>query len=354
MKGYRRLTRKDRITIERMLKQGKTQIEIAELLGFHRSSISRELRRNKALHGPYRWRGAHAKATRVMPHPALGYRRKIEGALEELVSQLLEERLSPEQISRRLKHERAKWRVSHETIYKWVYKVSPGHKQCLRWKSKVRQKRGGKRRRGLHKYPRKLIDIRPINADLRKQKGHWERDLLEGQRGGPSLLVIQDRKTRLTLIKKVPSRHCDVVNRATIDALRKETVRSITNDNGVEFGEYEELESALRTSVFYCHAYTSWERGTVENTNGLLRQYFPKGIDFSTVSEQRIKAVESVINSRPKKTLGFKSPVEIHRNCRLQLIKSEAYYRKHFWKRERQYFKQDMLRENGMFNNINY
>ncbi len=142
MRKYRRLTRADRITIECRLEQQKNQIEIAEELGVHKSSISREISRNKALHGPYRWRGAQAKAESGKRQIQF-YKRKIEGPLEELVIQWLEDRLSPQQISNRLALENAQWSVSHETIYKWVYFVAPNFKTYLRWKSRKRQKRTG-------------------------------------------------------------------------------------------------------------------------------------------------------------------------------------------------------------------
>jgi IS30 family transposase len=348
MRKYRRLARQDRITIERRLEQGKKKIEIAEELGVHRSSISREISRNKALHGPYRWRGAQAKTERGK-RMAFGYSRKIKGPLEELVMQFLEEYLSPEQISNRLKLEGARWSVSHETIYKWIYYIAPDFKKCLRWKSRCRKKRGERYRRGLHKLPRKFIDVRPLAANLRTEPGHWERDLLEGIRSGPALLVIQDRVTRITIIRKVNSKHCNVVNQATAEALQGQVVRTITNDNGIEFGKYEDLERALGVPIYFCHAYTSWERGTVENTNGLLRQFFPKGIDFSTLTAEDIQLFEDTINKRPRKTLGYRSPIEVHRNISVRLVRSERFYREQNWKREQQAFKRDMIRETGFY-----
>lgn len=348
MKKYRRLTREDRIVIERGLEQRKTQSEIACELGVHRSSICREIGRNKAEKGPYRWRGAQSKASLGRPH-ILFYKRKIEGPLEELVRQLLEERLSPDQISRRLKLENSKWSVSHETIYKWVYFVAPEYKQCLRWKSRCRQKRSGKYRRGLHKLPRKFIDQRPDSANLRQEPGHWERDLLEGRRGGPALLVLQDRVTRITIMRKVITKHCDEVNTLTATALRGQDVKSVTNDNGIEFGQYQELERTLGAPIYYCHAYTSWERGTVENTNGLIRQYFPKHIDFGCVSNQSIQEVEDSINHRPRKTLGYRAPIEVHQDKTLRLIRSERYYRASAGERYKESFKQSMIREVGFY-----
>jgi IS30 family transposase len=261
----------------------------------------------------------------------------------------LKKRLSPVQISGRLKLESAKWSISHETIYNWIYKVAPAFKSCLRWKSRRRQRRGVRRRRGLHKYPRRLIDQRPEAANQRLEPGHWERDLLEGQRGGPALLVLQDRFTRIVIIKKVNSKHCDHINQVTAEALRSHLVLSMTNDNGIEFGHYEQLEKLLKARVFYCHAYTSWERGSIENANGLLRQYFPKRTDFKKVDEQTLKRAQDELNHRPKKILGFRSPTEVHEGKKIRMIRSEKYYQSQLHQREQREFEEEMIREIGYY-----
>lgn len=348
MRSYSRLTQKDRFIIQKGLEEEKSLTDIAVLIGRHRSTVCREVKRNSNMKGGYRARGAESYARSRRPH-VIEYRRKIEGVLEELVTQLLIDRLSPDQISRRLRLECAKWSVSHETIYRWIYKVAPDLKACLRWRCRRRQKRGGRYRRGLGRFPRKYIDQRPITAESRLEIGHWERDLLEGRRGGAALLVLQDRVTRKTIIRKVGSHHADVVNEATIEAVKAQTVRSITNDNGIEFGKYENLEKALNAPVFYCHAYTSWERGTVENTNGLLRQYFPKGTDFDSIETETIQQVEDAINLRPKKTLGYRSPMEIHDKTEVKLIRSESYYRRALTRRSEESFKQEMIQQVGFF-----
>ena len=348
MRKYRRLTREDRITIERMLEQGKKQIEIADKIDVHRSTVSREIKRNKAVKGPYKWRGAQSKAEVARPH-RIDYPRKIEGPLEELVMQFLEARMSPDQISNRLKLESAKWSVSHETIYKWIYFIAPQFKRCLRWKSRTRQKRVGRHRRGLGKFPRKFIDMRPEAANTRSEVGHWERDLLIGKQSGSALLVLQDRKTRLILIRKVQSRQADEVNKVTANALKPYNVKTLTNDNGVEFGCYLDLEKALQSPIYYCHAYTSWERGTVENTNGLLRQFIPKGTDLSEWTDSAIQDLENLINTRPRKTLGYLSPEEIHNRKKIKLVRGEKFYKERAWIREKESFKAAMIREVGYY-----
>lgn len=335
MRKYRRLTRADRIIIERRLEQGKSKTEIAEELGFDRSSISREIKRNKAVKGPYRWRGAQAKAV-DSKRQLESYSRKIEGPLEELVVQWLEACLSPEQISNRLKLENAQWNISHETIYQWIYKHRSYLIEYLRWKHRKRQKRSGLHRRSIQSESRKMINERPEGANQRREIGHWERDLLIGKISGPALLVIQDRKTRYSIIKKVNNKSCAEVNRATIEALKTQTVNSTTNDNGCEFVDYLPLEGALRAPVYFCHPYTSSERGTVENTNGLIRQYFPKGHDFSEVTNDTIQAVQDAINNRPRKTLGWRSAREIHDRVQIKMVLSESTYNRHAGDREAQ------------------
>lgn len=348
MSKYRRLTRRDRIVIEKRLGQGKTQIEIAEELKVHRSTICRELKRNKAIHGPYRWRGAQIQADGAREY-VIFYKRKISGVFEEVICELLEARLSPDQISKRLKVEDSKWSVSHETIYKWIYKVAPHYKKYLRWKSRCRQKRSGKPRRGIWKQPRKFISERPDEANSRLEPGHWERDLLEGLRGKPSLLVLQDRATRFTIIRKVRSKYSDEVNAVTAKALENECVISITNDNGVEFGNFEKLEEKLGVPVYFCHAYASWERGTVENTNGLIRQYYPKKTDFTSVTSAELQTLQDVINHRPRKLHGYRSPIEIIKKEKVKIIRSESYYRARMYDRQHEQFKRAMIEQVGYF-----
>ena len=352
METYRRLTREDRIVIDRSLAQGKNRAEIADELGFHGSSICREIRRNKALKAPYNWKGAHAKAL-ISKKQRNEYKRKIEGPLEELVRQNLEDRLSPVQICERLALEESKWSLSHETIYRWIYFVAPDYRRCLRWKSRIRQKRSRRLRRLEFKFPKKMISERPESANIRAETGHWERDLLEGRRGGPALLVMQDRKTRRTIINKVESKHAAHVNAITADCLKNQKVLSMTNDNGVEFGCGDELESLIKAPVYYCHPYTSWERGSVENVNGLIRQYFPKKTDFSKVTDEEIQQVEDALNARPKKVLGYRTAAEVHDGDTIKIIKSESYYRRYLAMRDYESFKASMIREVGYFLEIN-
>ncbi len=189
-----------------------------------------------------------------------------------------------------------------------------------------------------------MIEERPTPANERTEKGHWERDLLLGKRDGPALLVAQDRKSRYTKLRKVRNKTTAEVNKATIEVLDGEKVLSSTNDNGVEFADYEELERRLGAPIFFCHPYTSSERGTVENTNGLIRQYFPKGCDFSLITDEEVSRVEALINLRPKRVLGGKCPEEVHREKVIRMVRSETSYRKNARLRDLQGWQEDLHR----------
>lgn len=332
MKKYRRLTRADRITIQKRLEQKKNKSEIAEEIGVHRCTISREIRRHQNCYGKYKWLGAHRGAL-ARRRSKLEYKRKIEGPLEDLVTEWISNELSPEQVSQRLKLENAQWAVSHETIYRWIYNIARDLIPHLRWGRRSRRKRTGKQRRSLMDPNRKMIGQRPKAANTRDGVGHWERDLIIGTKSGPALLVVQDRKTRFTIIKKVRNKATEVVNAATVQALQGHKVLTCTNDNGIEFTEYKSLEKNLNAEIYFCQPYSSWERGTVENTNGLIRQYFPKRTDFQNVPDEYIKLAEERINNRPKKVLGFRTPKEVHENKNYKMVRSESTYRKRISKR---------------------
>jgi IS30 family transposase len=341
MEKYQHLTQRQRYIIVDLLSLKKTKSFIARELNVHRSTITREIKRNSNLKGRYNALGAerYAQSRRM---EAYQFRHKIEGLLEQVVVEKLQVGWSPEQISGRLKLE-GRFKVSHETIYRWIYNMAPEMKRCLRFKWRRRRRCGKRRRRGLEKYPRKLIDIRPEAATFRAELGHWERDLLEGLRGKSALLVLNDRKSRLTKIKRVQSHHSLHVNKQTVKAIGKEPCKSITNDNGIEFGKYEDLEKKTSSPVYYCHAYTSWERGTVENTNGLIRHIFPKKTDFNKLSESEIKNLEYQLNNRPRKMFNFRSAHEIHYEKNKKLIRSRSSLYRDLNQRLEEIFQQSLV-----------
>jgi transposase, IS30 family len=341
MKEYRHLAREQRYSIQRLKENGLKQYEIAQRIHVDPSTVCRELKRNRSAKGEYSALGAHRRALSLKSDRAYLYKKqKIFGVLEELIRQKMKEGWSPQQISERLRRE-GREKISHEAIYRYVYmdKRQGGTLyQALRLHQR-RRRRGGKRNRLHRKWTetRKFIDKRPQTAEKREEFGHWERDLVCGKMGTASLLTIVDRKSRYTVIRKVKTHSCDEVGDKTYDVFKKDKRRfpcaSITNDNGIEFRKPAELESDLGVPIFFTHPYHSWERGTNENTNGLLRQFFPKSMDLTEITDSHISEVERLLNSRPRKTLGYKTPEEILFSKEQKLFKSKSEYQKNIRKR---------------------
>jgi IS30 family transposase len=206
--------------------------------------------------------------------------------------------------------------ISHETIYKhiWLDKASGGdlYKHLRRSNRKHRKRYGTKERRGRIK-GKVSIDLRPAVVDTKSRIGDWEIDTVTGKNSKGYLITVVERKSKLTLIKRVPDRKSDEVARAIIKLLRpyKDSVLTITADNGLEFARHKKISRSLKAKVYFAHPYHSWERGLNENTNGLLRQYFPKKLDFQTIDDKSVQHAMERLNSRPRKTLGFATPDEV-------------------------------------------
>jgi IS30 family transposase len=216
--------------------------------------------------------------------------------------------------------------VSIEGIYKFILSSKRRNEDLHKYLRHYRRRRRRFKRRNryweLQYQRRKLIDDRPIEANKRESIGHWERDLMLGKRNCGGILTVVDRKTNYTLLEKIKTTFAKEVNQATTDAIvrARKPCLTITNDNGHEFGEFWELEKRLNTQIFFTHPLCPWERGTVENTIGLLRQFVPKGSDLNKLSADTIRELETTINSRPRKKLGFKTPIEIVSGKKQKLI----------------------------------
>lgn len=339
MRGYHHLTRAQRYVIEELLGIGKCYADIARELGVHRSTVSREIRRNSGRHAGitrYVARGAHLSAQINRLHPiCYENRRKIVSELECAVRQKLIEGWSPQQISVRLKDE---WdeRISFQSIYNYVHRqmlLGDEIHHCLRRFGKRRRRYGVRRKRGLKRAPedRKRLDLRPEEAELRLRTGHWERDLIEGKRGKAALLTLVDRHSRLTLIRKVERKTAEIVDQTTYAAFRKGArlkCRTLSNDNGMEFSRFQELQRKLKASIYFAQPYQAWQRGSVENANGLIRQYFRKGTDISEIPEQDIRECETQLNQRPRRILGYRTPEEVHFKKKLRLIPTKRMYQR--------------------------
>ena len=312
MQSYNQLDEYKRAQLEVLNKQQISQSKIALELGVNQSTISRELRRNKGKRG-YRHKQANNKAINRRQSTCKAH--KMTKEFKDKIIKLLKQDWSPEQISGTLKAE-DNISISHETIYRLVWgdkDVGGSLYTHLRRKGKKYNKRGqGKSSRGQIKN-RVSIDHRPKVVDDKLRIGDWEIDTVIGKNHSGALVTIVERKTKFALAMQVDSKKAEDVTRATIELLRpyKELVHTITSDNGKEFAYHDQIADQLNTEVYFAHPYSSWERGLNENTNGLLRQYFPKGTEFKQVSQDQVDQAISKLNGRPSKLLEYKRPEQL-------------------------------------------
>lgn len=306
------LTQEQRYTISSLLANNKKQCEIATIIGKDKSVISREIKRNKdQRNGIYRDELANKKyklRQKLKPKS-----KRFTEAVKAHIGVLLKEDYSPEQIVGVCKNEGIDC-VSHERIYQYIWqdKKEGGDLYThLRRKGRKYRKRGNKKdSRGIIKN-RISIDKRPKIVEKRERFGDLEVDLIIGKNHNQAILTINDRASGVLKMKKVESKQSEVVTAAILDLLCewKPYLNTITADNGKEFAGHEIVAEQLAIDYYFAHPYHSWERGSNENLNGLIRQYFTKGADFSTLSEIDIKYIEDKLNSRPRKRFNFKSPI---------------------------------------------
>ena len=312
MSKYRRITYEERCQIYALNTRGARQESIAEVLGVSQSAVSREICRNRGQRG-YRFKQAEAKAQarqaiRSKPRKlTAAVRRKIEAKLRQM-------RWSPEQVSGWLRDQGIK--LSHERIYQmiWQDKRDGGNLwRSLRRRGKRYNKRAGKNAgRGL--IPNRIdISERPAIVARKARLGDWEGDTVVSAGHNAGLLTLVERKSKLTKISKLRRSTARATQRATVRRLKpiNNFVHTITFDNGKEFAAHQDIAHALKARIFFATPYHAWERGLNENTNGLIRDFFPKGTDFSTISNAEVAKVERLLNARPRKSLGFRSPQEV-------------------------------------------
>jgi IS30 family transposase len=307
---YRRVTFEDRLQIKAYLDSGVNQTEVADKLGFHRSSISREIQRNSG------GRGYRPKQAQLFANERQEYRLTPRKMFPELIAKIDEKlrlKWSPEQISNRLRVE-GQPTVSAETIYQHVYRNKEEGGDLwrgLRYSHRQRRRRfPSEDRRGKIQDATPISD-RPKQANKRKKRGHWERDTMLGKNRKNAILVLTDRKSRFNRFSKLNRRLAPGVTNRTISLLRGLPCRSITNDRGQEFSDHQRLSGKLDVGVYFCDPYSSYQRGTNENRIGILRQYFPKRTDISNLHWKQLRKVEFQINNRPMKCLDWKTPYEV-------------------------------------------
>lgn len=317
--GYTQLAREQRYQIKILMKAGHNQTQIAVLVGCHKSTISRELRRNRGQKG-YR---AYQADEMAYDRQCEAYRSRIAWETWQQVERLLRQQWSPEQIAGRLKLEKQPT-VSHESIYLYVYadKRRGGTlHQHLRSQKKQRKRYSGYIRRG--QIPnRTSIDKRPQIVANKGRFGDWEADTIIGARHKGGIVSVVERKSKLTRLRLLATKEAAEMRLTSVKLLRPlaTKVHTITVDNGKEFCEHEQIAASLQARIYFAHAYASWERGLNENTNGLVRQYFPKKYEFARITSADLQGVEDLLNNRPRKTLGYRTPNEIFFKQRLVLI----------------------------------
>lgn len=310
MKTYKQLTQRQRYQIWTGIRLGLKQREIAAEVGVDRSSISREIRRNSSEEGynPHRAERLAHKRRREKG------RRRITEEVWTQVDEKLRENWSPEQISGR-RRVTGQYPVSHEWIYQHIYhdKKSKGDLHTyLRCRRKQRKRYGSYRKRAAFAGFPKSIDERPSIVATRGRIGDMEIDTMVGKGRHQMIVTIVDRRSKLLRMKKVERKTASVVAQVICEELKDMTVHTLTSDNGTEFAHYYLIASSLGAEYYFCHPYSSWERGTNENTNGLIRQFFPKKTRFDTITAAQIKQVEDKLNNRPRKSLAYRSPNEVY------------------------------------------
>lgn len=312
-KKYGHLTKEERDIISALSSGGEPLSRIARQIGRHKSTICRELSRNAPpIHKGYyfshkaqeradnRWADTHKKE------------RLKSKEIREYVEKKLREGWSPEIIAGRLSIEKPGETISHEAIYQYVYEErNELIIYLVRRHRKRRVKRYSRKRRKSYIPGRIPISERPEEIGKRERIGDWENDLMVSSRSKVALNVLADRRSRLTLITKLSQKTADETKWAIIRTLIEYPAYTITYDNGSENTEHQEVNKILDIKSYFCEPYHSWEKGTVENTIGLIRRWLPKKTDLAKVSEVEISEIENWLNNRPRKCLNYKTPLEV-------------------------------------------
>lgn len=326
MKSYKHFSISEREILSKLHKKGLSTRKIAELLNRHHSSIARELKRNsknkeynpQKAQDIYNWR--RKTLCRKVP---MCKNLNIKNLLRKYI---IEYYWSPMQISNRLKLENHKYQISYQTIYRYIYSDRLeipkfyGQREVRKY-----LRRKGKKKRKYSENKGKInivnhIEDRPNKANLREELGHWEADTVIGKQGKACLVTLVDRLSRKVLIKKISSKYAMHVKNALIQMLKKEVCKSITPDRGSEFAKHNEVTMELNIPFYFPKPGQPWQRGSNENTNGLIRQYIPKGKDITNISDEEIFRIQELINNRPRKCLNNLTSNEVHHSYFSKLL----------------------------------
>lgn len=309
---YKHLSREERYSISILRRKGESCASIASTLDRSVSTIRRELKRNSTDAGGYRYEYAHKLATSRSQGASCRSSTICERSWDFAKRQLINEQWSPEQIAGELIELEMK-PISHETIYKRIYqdKSNKGKlHEHLRHKVRPYRNRSLKNDKRGQISHQTSIELRPAEVDQRLNIGHWEIDTIIGKASGNVLVTMVERYSRYTLIARADNKTAEAVSFGLLRRLApiRNRVETLTYDNGKEFAKHLFIDDILESQGYFAHPYSSWERGLNENTNGLIRQYFPKRTDFGKITDEEIAEVEAKLNRRPRKCLDRKTP----------------------------------------------
>lgn len=313
MKSYHQMSYSEFIRIETLLEEGYNGAEIAVKLGRNKSSIYRCLQQTDEagrFNADAIWQQIQEHKHRANSHP------RILGneMLRRYIVEKIQAYWSPEQIAGRWREEQAE-SLSHETIYQFIYRHHPQFiRLYLRRKGKKYQH---KRKEKYQIMDRRMIDERPQSVEQRLVAGHWEGDTIVGRNHQQGIVTNVERKSGYLIAGKVPQRTAEAILESTKElfaSIPPQLKLTITYDNGREFAWHKLIEYETKMTVYFAHAYSPWERGTNENTNGLLRQYIPKGTDLDTITEEQLQQYVHLINNRPRKRHNWLTPYELFFN----------------------------------------
>ena len=313
-KHYRHLSHEDRIIIYEYLYQGYSIQEIATVIGYHKTTIYRELHRNSSEIGYKPSKAEHKYHSRKQHRPTK-FDRNPE--LKYFVIEKLESSWSPELIDGYLRRQVGHCVISYETIYRFIYS-SEGLKlklyKHLIQKRCFRYPRIKRRRKTLFKDRKKSIHTRPLSINARTRYGHWEGDLILFRHTQTNLITLRERKSRLILAIKNESRQAATTTESLTDYLNirtLKTIKTLTLDNGVEFSYHEKMSKKLKATIYFCDPYKSWQKGAIENANKLLRTKLPRKTNIDSMEQNQIDNIVKQFNDRPMKCLKFQTPNEV-------------------------------------------
>ena len=316
---FKQLSLKEREQLDVLRRSRLTLNEIAQKLGYHRSTISRELKRNSsAEYGYYVSSRANNRAIQRKSESNRHERLKDPRIIAYVREKILEHDWSPEIIAGRISHDLPGLTISHEAIYQYIYSLRLKDRiELVSHLARTHRKRVYKtagRKHALRICNRVSIEFRPKIVDLNKQPGHWETDSLISRESKVALNSLLERTTRFVFISKLEPRTAQNTVRVVVSKLKhlhRSLRRTITMDNGAENAFHEQITRKTGAQCYFAHPFSAHERGANEHVNGLIRRYLPKKTDFAKISEERIAEIELWLNNRPRKCLGFKTPAEV-------------------------------------------